>query len=171
MPRRLPAATPRHVLRLSDDEQFHRRRAVAPQRQRARQRTVRGGESAVLAVCCLSISRCSTNLSRIYGRSCGAGSRTAGWAMSAIRGVVSKATTISTIRWSRCSTRRRSFRMPPGTNVEDPNRFGPLLEDRPHVLKIFGSYAVTSRLSASGFLRIQSGTPWNARARDWAGRC
>jgi hypothetical protein len=57
----------------------------------------------------------------------------------------------------------------PGTNVEDPNRFGPLFEDRPHVLKLFGSYAVTSRLSASGFLRVQSGTPWNARARDWAG--
>ena len=25
----------------------------------------------------------------------------------------------------------------PGTNVEDPNRFGPLFEDRPHVFKVF----------------------------------
>ncbi len=57
----------------------------------------------------------------------------------------------------------------PGTNVEDPNRFGPLFEDRPHVLKVFTSYAVTSRLSAAGFLRVQSGTPWSARARDWEG--
>ena len=54
----------------------------------------------------------------------------------------------------------------PGTNVEDVNRFGPLLEDRPHVLKVFTSYALTSRLSASGYFRVQSGTPWNARGRD-----
>jgi hypothetical protein len=57
----------------------------------------------------------------------------------------------------------------PGTNVEDVNRSGPLVEDRPHVLKVFTSYAVTSRLSASGYFRVQSGTPWNARGRDWAG--
>jgi hypothetical protein len=54
----------------------------------------------------------------------------------------------------------------PGTNVEDVNRFGPLLEDRPHVLKVFTSYAVTGNLSASGYFRVQSGTPWNARGRD-----
>jgi hypothetical protein len=57
----------------------------------------------------------------------------------------------------------------PGTNVQDPNRFGPLFEDRPHLFKAFGSYALTSRLMASGFLRVQSGTPWAARARDWEG--
>jgi hypothetical protein len=57
----------------------------------------------------------------------------------------------------------------PGTNVEDPNRFGPLFEDRPHVLKVFSSYAATADLTLSGFLRIQSGTPWAARARDWPG--
>ena len=57
----------------------------------------------------------------------------------------------------------------PGTNVEDPNRFGPLLEDRPHVFKVFTSYAATSRVTASGYLRVQSGTPWTARGRDWAG--
>jgi len=28
----------------------------------------------------------------------------------------------------------------PGTNVQDPNRSGPLFEDRPHVLKVFASY-------------------------------
>jgi hypothetical protein len=57
----------------------------------------------------------------------------------------------------------------PGTNVEDPNRFGPLLEDRPHVFKMLSSYAVTSRLNASAYLRVQSGTPWAARGRDWPG--
>jgi hypothetical protein len=57
----------------------------------------------------------------------------------------------------------------PGTNVEDPNRFGPLFEDRPHVLKLFASYEVTSRLSTAAYLRVQSGTPWAARGRDWAG--
>jgi hypothetical protein len=57
----------------------------------------------------------------------------------------------------------------PGTNVEDPNRFGPLFEDRPHVFKVFSSYAVDPRLTLSGYLRVQSGTPWAARARDWAG--
>ena len=57
----------------------------------------------------------------------------------------------------------------PGTNVEDPNRFGPLSEDRPHVLKLFSSYAITSRVSAAAYLRVQSGTPWAARGRDWPG--
>jgi hypothetical protein len=57
----------------------------------------------------------------------------------------------------------------PGTNVEDPNRFGPLFEDRPHVLKVFTSYAVTDRIGLAGYLRVQSGTPWAARGRDWAG--
>jgi hypothetical protein len=57
----------------------------------------------------------------------------------------------------------------PGTNVEDPNRFGPLFEDRPHVFKLFTSFAADSRVSASGYLRVQSGTPWAARGRDVPG--
>jgi hypothetical protein len=57
----------------------------------------------------------------------------------------------------------------PGAYVEDPNRFGPLFEDRPHVVKVFGSYAPTPQLTVSGYFRVQSGTPWGARARDWAG--
>jgi len=57
----------------------------------------------------------------------------------------------------------------PGANVQDPNRDGPLFEDRPHLFKLFGAYTVSSRLVASGFLRVQSGTPWAARARDWGG--
>jgi hypothetical protein len=57
----------------------------------------------------------------------------------------------------------------PGANVEDPNRSGRLLEDRPHVLKVFTSYQLSSGLTASGYLRLQSGSPWAARGRDWAG--
>jgi hypothetical protein len=57
----------------------------------------------------------------------------------------------------------------PGANVEDPNRFGPLFEDRPHVFKAFGSYALADRLTMSSYLRVQSGTPWAARGRDWPG--
>jgi len=56
-----------------------------------------------------------------------------------------------------------------GTNVQDPNRMGPLFEDRPHIVKLFGSYAVTSRLMTSGYFRAQSGAPWAARARDVPG--
>jgi hypothetical protein len=37
------------------------------------------------------------------------------------------------------------------------------------VVKAFASYLPTSRLTLSGFFRVQSGAPWNARARDWAG--
>jgi hypothetical protein len=57
----------------------------------------------------------------------------------------------------------------PGTNVEDPNRFGPLAEDRPHVFKVFTSYQVSPRITTSAYLRTQSGTPWGARGRDWEG--
>jgi hypothetical protein len=57
----------------------------------------------------------------------------------------------------------------PGTNVEDANRLGPLLEDRPHVFKAFAAYEPSSRVTVSGYLRVQSGTPWAARARDWEG--
>jgi hypothetical protein len=57
----------------------------------------------------------------------------------------------------------------PGTNVEDANRFGPLAEDRPHVFKVFAAYEARSGITASSYLRVQSGTPWAARGKDWAG--
>lgn len=57
----------------------------------------------------------------------------------------------------------------PGTNVQEPNRYGPLRQDRPHVLKVFANYMPFSKLTLGGYLRVQSGTPWNARARDWEG--
>ena len=57
----------------------------------------------------------------------------------------------------------------PGTNVQDPNRFGPLNEDRPNVFKVFLTYLPTSRVTTSAYLRSQSGSPWTTRARDWEG--
>ena len=57
----------------------------------------------------------------------------------------------------------------PGTNVEEPNRYGPLRQERPHVFKLFGTWNAIDPLTLSGYFRVQSGTPWNARARDWEG--
>jgi hypothetical protein len=57
----------------------------------------------------------------------------------------------------------------PGEFVEDPLRYGPLSQDRPHVFKLFASYAppMIQNLTIGGYLRAQSGTPWSARGIDW----
>jgi hypothetical protein len=55
----------------------------------------------------------------------------------------------------------------PGVFVEDDFRNGPLGEDRPHVLKIFGTYMITDAFSLGGYIRAQSGTPWEHRVQDW----
>ncbi len=55
----------------------------------------------------------------------------------------------------------------PGLFVEDEFREGPLTEDRTHVAKLFGNYRLFERLTLGGYLRVQSGTPWEARGRDW----
>ena len=57
----------------------------------------------------------------------------------------------------------------PGTNVQEPNRYGPLRQDRPHVFKVFANVTPFGQLMLGGYLRVQSGTPWNARGRDWEG--
>jgi hypothetical protein len=57
----------------------------------------------------------------------------------------------------------------PGTFVEDPYRYGPLRQDRPHVFKVFGSWAPIDALTFGGFFRLQSGTPWAARGQDTQG--
>src|SRR5262249_5837713 len=57
----------------------------------------------------------------------------------------------------------------PGANVQEPNRFGPLREDRPHVLKVFGNVQPVPSVMVGAYLRVQSGAPWNARARDTQG--
>ncbi len=55
----------------------------------------------------------------------------------------------------------------PGVFVEDDFRNGPLGEDRPHVLKVFGTYMITDAFSLGGYIRAQSGTPWERRVQDW----
>ena len=57
----------------------------------------------------------------------------------------------------------------PGTNVQEPYRYGPLRQDRPHVFKLFANYEPVANLMLGGYLRIQSGTPWNARGQDSQG--
>ena len=59
----------------------------------------------------------------------------------------------------------------PGEFVQDRYRFGPLSQDRPHVFKLFASYAppMVQNLTLGGYLRAQSGTPWAARGIDWDG--
>lgn len=57
----------------------------------------------------------------------------------------------------------------PGVFVEDDFRYGKLGEDRPHVLKVFGTYMITDAFSLGGYVRAQSGTPWERRVQDWYG--
>ncbi len=57
----------------------------------------------------------------------------------------------------------------PGTFVQDEFRYGPLRQDRPHVFKAFANWAPIDNLMLGGFLRVQSGTPWNARGQDSQG--
>ncbi|HMC23403.1 MAG TPA: hypothetical protein VKL19_16225, partial [Thermoanaerobaculia bacterium] len=54
----------------------------------------------------------------------------------------------------------------PGIMVTDPFRFGPLLQNRTHVFKAFGSYELIPNLNVGAYYRFQSGAPWNALGRD-----
>jgi hypothetical protein len=58
----------------------------------------------------------------------------------------------------------------PGFYVEDPNRDGILAGDRTHVLKLFGSYQIIPNATLGGYLRVQSGQPYEAHGfGDYAG--
>jgi hypothetical protein len=57
----------------------------------------------------------------------------------------------------------------PGLYIEGPNRTGYLAGDRTHVFKFFGAWELYPRLTLGGYLRIQSGAPWEARAMDYYG--
>ena len=57
----------------------------------------------------------------------------------------------------------------PGTFVGDQYRYGPLREDRPHVFKVFANVEPIDNLMLGGYLRVQSGTPWQARGQDSQG--
>jgi hypothetical protein len=50
----------------------------------------------------------------------------------------------------------------PGWNHAEPNRTGLLGQDRPHIFKAMASYDIMG-VTVGGYLRFQSGTPWEAR--------
>ena len=50
----------------------------------------------------------------------------------------------------------------PGNNSSEPNRYGYLLQDRPHIFKLMASYDLYG-FTLGGYLRVQSGRPWEAR--------
>jgi hypothetical protein len=54
----------------------------------------------------------------------------------------------------------------PGANTFEPNRYGRLGQDRPHIFKLFASYDLPLGFSLGGFLRVQSGTAWQAQGSD-----
>ncbi|MFN2635243.1 MAG: carboxypeptidase regulatory-like domain-containing protein [Thermoanaerobaculia bacterium] len=54
----------------------------------------------------------------------------------------------------------------PGINVEDRFRQGVLEGDRTHVAKLFGSYNLPTNTIIGGYLRFQSGRPWQAQQYD-----
>ena len=54
----------------------------------------------------------------------------------------------------------------PGLHVEDELRNGTLAGDRTHVAKLFASYELFTNTTIGGYLRHQSGRPWEARGFD-----
>lgn len=57
----------------------------------------------------------------------------------------------------------------PGLYIEDPLRTGFMSGDRTHVLKVFGTWEFFKNLTLGGYLRVQSGRPWEARMKDYYG--
>ncbi len=54
----------------------------------------------------------------------------------------------------------------PGLFPNDPNREGLLQGDRTHIAKLFGTYTLPTKTVVGGYLRFQSGRPWEARGFD-----
>jgi len=54
----------------------------------------------------------------------------------------------------------------PGLFPTDQNRQGILIGDRTHVAKLFGTYTLPTKTTIGGYLRFQSGRPWEARGFD-----
>ncbi|HVE64998.1 MAG TPA: hypothetical protein VNC59_00335, partial [Thermoanaerobaculia bacterium] len=50
--------------------------------------------------------------------------------------------------------------------VNTPNRDGILIGDRTHIGKIFANYVLPTNTTLGGYLRYQSGRPWEVRGRD-----
>jgi hypothetical protein len=56
----------------------------------------------------------------------------------------------------------------PGLFPTDPNQKGVELSDRTHIAKLFGTYTLPTHTVVGGYLRFQSGRPWEARGFDAA---
>lgn len=54
----------------------------------------------------------------------------------------------------------------PGIRTTDPNRNGILEGDRTHVAKLFVTYTLPSNTTLGGYVRFQSGRPWQAQEFD-----
>jgi hypothetical protein len=54
----------------------------------------------------------------------------------------------------------------PGLYVDDPLRYGYASGDRTHIFKLFGAWEPLHNLTLGGYLRAQSGKPWEARVKD-----
>lgn len=54
----------------------------------------------------------------------------------------------------------------PGLFPTDPNQQGPELGDHTHIAKVFGTYELPSKTIFGGYLRFQTGQPWEARGFD-----
>jgi hypothetical protein len=57
----------------------------------------------------------------------------------------------------------------PGLYIQDPLRWGCAAGDRTHVFKMFGSWEFYKNLTLGGYLRAQTGRPWEKRAKDYYG--
>ena len=53
-----------------------------------------------------------------------------------------------------------------GLYPTDPNHEGLLRGDRTHIAKLFGTYTLPTKTILGGYLRFQSGMPWEARGHD-----
>jgi len=54
----------------------------------------------------------------------------------------------------------------PGLFPTDPDHEGILQGDRTHIAKLFGTYTLPTKTILGGYLRFQSGQPWEARGFD-----
>ena len=57
----------------------------------------------------------------------------------------------------------------PGLYIEDPLRTGYMGGDRTHIFKMFGAWEFVKNATAGMYLRVQSGRPWEKRAKDYYG--
>ena len=168
------ALQPRRVFHVARHAQLHRGRAVAPERHGAGQRPVRRRESAVRRVCRLPVGRRAADLPGLHDRSRDGASSGRWMARCELHVEPLRRQLRSRLlaRRRRCSTPRRSSRTARArtsrirTDSVRCSRIGRTSS------RCSARYAATDALTLSGYLRVQSGTPWAARgARLGRARC